>query len=118
MGGRPHAAVSRLLSSLPRLFYVLVADGNWDLSALPAGWETHTIPVEAEENAPPLVLEPRGVFSRPLKVVIGSNRRHIVLFNPGRSPVRLGQDSAAWRWIQPKRQHTLLSSGLDGGDWV
>lgn len=104
------------LSSLPRLFYVLVWADQWDLSALPEGWEMHPVPiaVEAEEDEPPLILEPKGVFSRPLEIGAAPDKRPVVLFHPDRSPVRLGQDSAAWRWIQPKRQTAVSNYPWDG----
>lgn len=82
-------------------------DGHWDLTALPPGWETHTIPVEEAPGERPLLLEPKGVFSRPLEVQVTAEERFIVLFHPGRSPVRIGEDSAAWRWVQPKRRSMM-----------
>lgn len=99
--------LDRLLSSLPRLFYVLILDGEWTLPpALPPGWERHPVPLEAEGGGDmPLILEPRGVFTREVKVCVDVDEgdRPIVLFNPGRSPVRLEEGNAAWRWVQPQR---------------
>jgi hypothetical protein len=108
-------AVRRLLSSSPRLFYVLIRDEHWDLTGLPAGWEVHPIAEEAEPGERPLILEPTGIFSRPLEVHCDAESRLLVLFHPARSPVRLGEDNAAWRWLLPKRPiRVILLDPSDG----
>ena len=99
--------VCRLLASLPRLFYVLVWEGQWDLTTLPSGWEAHVAPEEAAPGERPLILEPKGIFSGPIEIGSRAERRPVVLFHSGRSPVRLGEDSAAWRWVKPKRQAVI-----------
>ena len=96
-------ALQRLLSATPRLFYVLAVEGDWDLTLLPGGWETRTVEQERLPGEPPLILQPRGVFSRPLEARVSAEERLVVLFHHGRSPVRIGEDSAEWRWVHPKR---------------
>lgn len=63
----------------------------------------HRVPQERRLGEPPLILQPKGVLFRPLEAHVNAEGRPVVLFHPGRSPVRLGQDNAAWRWVHPKR---------------
>ena len=107
-------ALQRLLSAALRLFYVLTVEGDWNLTSLPSGWETHTVPLERLPGEPPLILQPRGVFSRPSKVRVSAEERLVVLFHHGRSPVRIGEDGAEWRWVHPKRPIVV---GGGAGSW-
>ncbi len=97
INGQPRKpdTICRLLASLPRLFYVLVWEGQWDLTTLPSGWEAHVAPEEAAPGERPLILEPKGIFSGPIEIGSRAERRPVVLFHSGRSPVRLGEDNAA-----------------------
>lgn len=77
------------------------------------------IPQESVPGELPLVLGPKGVFSQPLSIVATPTKRPVVLFHAGRSLVRLGEDSAAWRWLQQKRQENVdnyLNKTDDGYD--
>lgn len=79
------------------------AEKDLDLTLLPGGWEIHTLPQKRPPGEPPLILQPRGVFSRPLEACVNGEKHLVVLFHPGRSTVRIGEDSAAWRWAHSKR---------------